>query len=734
LALTSLANTLDTRYLRTGARSDIDEAIDVHWQAVAASTDNHSRALVLANLGNALRIRLDATGAEEDFDEAADVLQQAVVLAGEDTLSKVAALVNYALTLMSHHAAETVQGETDSRVDLDAAIASLREAAAVPGEIFNRTAIQFNLASALWERFARTGEQACRDEAISLWEQAARDESAPPSQRIRAARQAAGNAAAHDPSRAAHLMESAVRLLPSIAPRSSARSDQQHALSRFEGLAADAAALSLQDDAASAADRPSLALRLLEMGRGVLLTQSLQVRSGLKSLGEQQPALAERFIRLRALLDTATFPIDAATSPLQPDGIRARSQRWIAREFATVVKEIRELDGFATFAGPPSASDLLDQAQAGPIVVFNVSQYRSDALLLTSDGISCLPLPDLTPDVVIGRVISFHQALEAATRGRTSPERAAAEEILQQTLEWLWDAAAGPVLDSLGYLSKPEPGAEWSQIWWVPGGLLSLLPIHAAGHHRRSGSRTVLDRVVSSYTPTVGALRYARERDMDSARPGERRTLIVAMPTTPGLPEDGRLNYALDEVALLSTRLPSPVLLIEPPPSSEPTAHVLPTRQNVLALMGSCQIAHFVCHGYSDPDPSRSRLLLHDHATDPFTVSAMAPISLDRAQLAFLSACGTALTSDALLIDESIHLSSAFQMAGYPRVVGTLWTVNDYVAVRIADAFYSALAESGHDTHDVTRSAWALHQAVRAVRAAVTANPSLWASHIHAGA
>ncbi|MGQ4333341.1 CHAT domain-containing protein [Streptomyces hayashii] len=59
--------------------------------------------------------------------------------------------------------------------------------------------------------------------------------------------------------------------------------------------------------------------------------------------------------------------------------------------------------------------------------------------------------------------------------------------------------------------------------------------------------------------------------------------------------------------------------------------------------MPTCQIAHFACHGASDrADPSKSLLLLHDHASDPLTVASLAPVRLDNVQLARLSACHTA--------------------------------------------------------------------------------------------
>ncbi|NED00616.1 CHAT domain-containing protein, partial [Streptomyces sp. SID6648] len=116
-------------------------------------------------------------------------------------------------------------------------------------------------------------------------------------------------------------------------------------------------------------------------------------------------------------------------------------------------------------------------------------------------------------------------------------------------LEWLWDNAAGPVLGLLGHDRRPSAEADWPRVWWVPGGVLGLLPLHAAGHHTDPADdarrRTVLDRVVSSYTPTVRALRHARRTSGGRVLPPDAsvRGLIVAMPTTPGVPGLGRLPY-----------------------------------------------------------------------------------------------------------------------------------------------------------------------------------------------
>lgn len=409
--------------------------------------------------------------------------------------------------------------------------------------------------------------------------------------------------------------------------------------------------------------------------------------------------------------------------------------------------EIRTKQGFGSFARPPSTAELLQGAAAGPVVVINVSSYRSDALLLTRDGITSLPLPGLAMDTVIVQANAFHQALHSTARGRTSPERTAAQRQLNEILGWLWDAVAGPVLDALGYCTQHAPDTPWQRLWWAPGGLMSLLPIHAAGHHDdpadAPGRRAVIDRVISSYTPTITALHHAlRPASPLGGQDGTPSALIVAMPTTPGLPDYGRLRFVEEEARILANRLPGAVILAEPDPGNGDDASgaavdliTAPTRANVLSHLTACPTAHFACHGVSDPaDPSSSRLLLHDHHDAPLTVSALASLHLDHARLAYLSACDTALSASSQLIDEAIHLTSALQLAGYPHVIGTLWAIDDHIAVQIADAFYAALTNAPGPGFDTRHAATALHEAVRTVRSTYPNTPSLWASHIHVGA
>jgi CHAT domain-containing protein len=236
----------------------------------------------------------------------------------------------------------------------------------------------------------------------------------------------------------------------------------------------------------------------------------------------------------------------------------------------------------------------------------------------------------------------------------------------------------------------------------------------------------VLDRVVSSYTPTVRALGFARERDTSPADAA--RALVVAMPTTPHL--DSPLGNAAAEAEVVRGWFPDSTLLVEGPAATGDQ----PTAAAVLAHLERCAVAHFACHSTShQDDPSQSRLLLHDHHSNPLTVAALAPLRYERARLAYLSACRTAFSSPANLANEALHLTTAFQLIGYPHVVGTLWEIHDRIALKVARDFYAALTADG-TTIDTRRSALALHRTVSLLRNRSPNAPSGWAAYVHAGA
>jgi CHAT domain-containing protein len=238
-------------------------------------------------------------------------------------------------------------------------------------------------------------------------------------------------------------------------------------------------------------------------------------------------------------------------------------------------------------------------------VVFNISSHRCDALLVTGEKITHLPLRELTHDMVLDMVGMFHESIERTMADDADRrERRDAQRTLSEILQRLWDTAVGPVLDALGFTGPPASGEEWPQVWWAPGGALGLLPLHAAGHPLADGEhRCALDRVVSSYIPTLRALRYARRRPAPLNEAG--KSLIVTMPFTKGL---SVLPHAQAESSVVEARVPRPVVLTGSTSlreqaetmlnSAKAPAH-LPTRARVLEELADASIAHFACHGDS---------------------------------------------------------------------------------------------------------------------------------------
>jgi tetratricopeptide (TPR) repeat protein len=763
--LSNLGGSLTTRFVRSGNLVDLDAAIDVGLQAVAATSRDHpDRAIYLSNLAAALRARFERTGEVADLDDAIDAGLQAVAASPANHPDHAGRLSNLGVALRDRF------GRTRDRADLDGAIDLLRQAAAVSladhpdhasslsnlgtalrirferiGDVADlddaidaaRLAVAVSLAdhparagrlsslaTALRIRLERIGEVADLDAAIDVGRQAVAVEAASPRIRVMAAcewgRAAAGGQRWQE---AVAGFTAAAEFIGLVAPRSLTRSDQEHLLEDLGGLAADAAVCCVH------AGLTQRAVELFEQCRGVLLGQALDTRTDLTALTEQYPDLAARFTGLRDDLDRTDD--HAGTLLALPAGEAGRDgverRRAAATAFDQVILEIRQIPNFRNFLRPPSAAELLVAAVEGPVVVVAVSRFGSYALILSgSDVLDPVPLTRLTSETVNDQVTAFLSALEDSGPPGAG-DRAAAEQQPQDILSWLWEAIAAPVLERLGISGPPRDNQPWPRLWWCVSGPLSLLPLHAAGRHHTladTAPATVIDRVISSYAPTIRALIHARRPRPGTAshradRPSAGdRVVVVAMPHTPGAVN---LPGAQAEAVSIQRRLPGRVTVLTGPHA---------TYDTVLKALPAGRWAHFACHGTSDlTNPSASCLLLTDHEQRPLTVVDVARLRLDDAGLAFLSVCSAARLGERLA-DEAIHLASAFQLAGYRHVIATLWPIRDRHAVKLTSDIYTTLSNTCES--DV---AGAVHTAVRQMRRRWGGNtPLAWASHIHVGA
>jgi hypothetical protein len=462
--------------------------------------------------------------------------------------------------------------------------------------------------------------------------------------------------------------------------------DKQHVLEGPAGLDSMAAAVAL-----NAGKEPIYALELLESGRGIIYSLLMDIRGDLSDLQEQQPELADKFIHFRDQLE----PPVAHSNPFIDENCTSswqvqESRRYAGEELDKLIVKIRKLPEFEDFLLAPSEGQMQVAAKRGPIVAINVSEYRCDAILIEQHQIRSLALPLLDIKVIKEKALS---------RDLASLE----------VLEWLWDTVTSPILDALGFTQPPSED-DWPHMWWIPIGPLSKFPLHAAGRHIKGSSETVLDRVMSSYSSSVKAIIHGRRRAVIESFSAQ--ALLVAMENTP---EQTRLLYANKEIEIIRSLVKAMSFdLIEPGRR----------KQIIISHLPQCKIFHFAGHGYTDEkDPSKSHLLLEDGKSDPLTVATLLEMNLREHSpfLAYLSACGTGRIKNERLVDESIHLISAYQLAGFRHVIGTLWEVNDKACVDMARITYEGMRDGGMTDESVCLG---LHRASRELRNRWLSGPS----------
>ncbi|KAF5585162.1 tpr domain-containing protein [Fusarium pseudocircinatum] len=448
--------------------------------------------------------------------------------------------------------------------------------------------------------------------------------------------------------RAYLVIKQVVPLIAATTPRFLDISESQFLLSKYSTLASEGAALAM-----SAGCEPMEAIQLLEAGRGVAMLALNELRLDLTSAAAIGAQHRERLSVFQQELEytspTSTLNVEIDTHGGEEILKQLARRIQVGRDLNEFVHNLHARNYQMAFSETVRSAHLAQASLGGPIVVINV-HYRCDAFLITGALTRALTLPKLSMQAVHDRV----------DEGNFTS---------LPVLEWLWDSIVSPVLDALGYTGRPSRDDLWPRIWWIPTGSLSKFPLHAAGHHLEEQSfNSTIDRVISSYSPSIRALVETVNRGENTGRnqPQQaQQALIVSMEHTPDT--TARLpNAAAEAKAVEEACGKVSIRTIRPDRC---------TKDSVLAHLPSSDIFHFAGHGYTDnADPSKSHLRLEDWKTDPLTVSDLIAINLRKQKpfLAYLGACGTGEIQDARHLDESVHLISGCQLAGFRHVIGTL--------------------------------------------------------------
>ncbi|GIJ86420.1 hypothetical protein Asppvi_005308 [Aspergillus pseudoviridinutans] len=720
--LNSLALTLSDKFERGGELKDLQEAVERLKAASEKERNPTEKAIYLGSLATCLRLFYEQTEERSTLSEA--------LAAGKSALKLTTMSANHPFHLScANNLAIIYTRQFELLRDTE----SFKEANRLFSEANNTRPLDdpdwavssINLANLHYYE----SEHRDLEKALDFFLRACRCTTTRTTLRVKAAQMAIG--IMEDEGLFAEAIEvgdSALKMLPELCDRSLSLSDQQHAVLQIAGLAAEVCSLYLQEN------RVSEALQKVEFGRGLILRYMFDKQDSVAALEQDCPDLAREYKRL--LFQISTVDSSNASTRL----MLARQRIGAGERLKEVVCQIRQRKGYEAFLLEPSLDELKSCATGGVIIVVNATLVRADAIIVSSECIRSIELPEMkesldkwSSDQEIRASRSASTATSGQGRDAGSGTRSANNRLF---LEWLWYTCVKPILQEInGSYSHSQTGVP--HVWWLGTGLATRFPFHAAGCYKGDPRENCLQQTISSYTSSIRALAYAhslsQRRGCDAEN--EMSILVVTMPTTPGqAPLDGvrdewfAIRNACDGVFRSE--------LLENP-----------TAEHVLGRLGGSEIVHFACHGLSDPhDPSHSHLLLQKESQsgvilDKLTVSSIcSTISKGgRTCVAYLSACSTAEVRATRFTDESLHIASAFQVAGFPNVIGSLWPTKDDVCVKVTDYFYKSLATKSPAGGKKLSVASAYRDAVLRVRAELFAgglegDPMSWAAYVHLGA
>ncbi|CCO35658.1 hypothetical protein BN14_09776 [Rhizoctonia solani AG-1 IB] len=505
--------------------------------------------------------------------------------------------------------------------------------------------------------------------------------------------------------------QAVINLLPEFVGLDSTTDHRYDDLAGVEGLVLQAASIAINSS------RYALALEWLEHARCIVWNQSIMLRAPIHNLRSLYPDLA---LKLRVTSDQLHATSFQESEYQRGSRHQADQDRYrLAIEYKALLSQARALPGFSDFLRPMKANSLVRAARYGPIVAINCHEDRSDALVILPgrDDIRHIPLPEFT-----GQKAKYTRfEMEKSLRNRRNKSRGTQrrpvipqEEVeFESVLTILWYDVVRPVLDFLGYIHDASTN-NLPHITWCPTGLLSFLPLHAAGDYNEHRSK-VFDYVISSYAPTVTSLLTHSPVSLD----GDTSVLAIGQENTPG---HNPLPGTTRELAYVRSHTQGKVKYSELVGSRAGT-------DIVLDEMERHDWVHLACHAHQNVrDPNWSGFFLHNGTLDLVSINRR---SFKNKGLAFLSACQTA-TGDEELPDEAVHLASGMLMAGYSSVIGTIWSVVDDDAPFVADKVYDQLMKEGKiGSGEAGR---ALHNAIMELRESVGEKSfGHWAPYIHIG-
>lgn len=444
------------------------------------------------------------------------------------------------------------------------------------------------------------------------------------------------------------------------------------------------------------------AFEISERARARSLLDVLHAGTGGGAGSAIPAALLERRQSLRRRL-SAKADQQIKQSGARADALRKESEVLLA-DLDGVEAEIRRLDPRYAAAAALPTLDLQDIGRMldpdTVLLEYSLGEDRSYLWAVDAKGLRSFVLPsrkeieDLAWEVhgelsTVGSDASRQREV-TATLGRILLDPVWGEAAQLQRLIVVSDGALHVV--PFAALRVPEPGRSWSD----PGGLQPLMK-HQEVVYLPSVTTLALERQRLEQRPPAPKWAAILADPVFSAQ-DERLAKTVASASTGSALRGGADGLLPGFERLSSSRREAEAILALAPKGQVWSAlDFAASREEVLSgKLRGYRVIHFATHGLADtsnPELSGLVLSLVDAAGRPregfLGLSDVYELDLD-ADLVVLSGCRTALGKE-VNGEGLMGLTRGFLHAGVPRVVGTLWPVQDRTTKELMTRFYSAL-------------------------------------------
>ncbi|KEP45943.1 aromatic di-alanine and TPR containing protein, partial [Rhizoctonia solani 123E] len=595
----SLGVSYADRYRRLGELVDLEKAIGCKTYALALTPDGHpNMSERQAGLGVSYTDRYGCLGELVDLEKAIKCHTRALLLTprGHPDMLERHANLGVSYTDLYQHFGELT--------DLRKAIKCHTRALAVtpdghpylPGQ-------HLRYALSLLRQYDRTPRLVCLTKSLRSFRMASQHFSGAPRDKFQHALQWAKSAIISNLLNPIEAYQTAIDLLPQFIWLGATTNQRYQDLSLSDNLAVNACFAAIQ------CSNYPLALEWLEHTRCVVWNQSMMLRSPLDQLHSSYPDLAMQLGSISSQLHTHGFDaqpvLPAASDPMTPERV-GQQRRRLASEYHSLLAHTRRLPGFENFLQPVKANRLISAARNGLVVVLNCHTDSCDALVIMPghDQVAHLPLPSFTQQKARWARSELDASLGKAglrQRGVRPVYRTDSKDSFERVLGALWNNIVQPVLNHLGFLDN-TPRDHLPHITWCPTGLLTFLPLHAAGDYSQPQSRTY-NYVISSYVPTITALLVSTPSEFSRGC----RVLAIGQAATRG---QNPLPGTTKELAHVKARMHNKAEYSQLTDSQATTAAVLDA-------MEQHNWVHLACHANQNvKDPIKSGFHLHDGTLD----------------------------------------------------------------------------------------------------------------------